>query len=249
MSNRTGVFALAVALALAGVFAWLSGAERSERLHEAPAEGAPEAPPPEEQLPGMPGSPSLPPGHPPLPSPGAGSAAAAGPAPDSPDRRDDGAVHWQVPKSWETLPNPSPMRIATYRVRGSDADAEGDAAEMSVSRAGGSVDANVRRWVGQFQDAPPESRSERTIKGIKVTIVEVSGTYLGSGMMPGAAGMGGGAEAPRPRWSLLAAIAEPPAAGAATPASYFFKLVGPTATVRAARAAFDKLVETLTPRT
>jgi hypothetical protein len=51
----------------------------------------------------------------------------------------------------------------------------------------------------------------------------------------------GAASTPRPRWSLLAAIVET----AGSP--YFFKLLGPAATVRAARPAFDGLVSSCTP--
>ena len=43
---------------------------------------------------------------------------------------------------------------------------------------GGGVEANVTRWVGQFQTDTAAKRSSKTINGIKVTMVDVAGTYL-----------------------------------------------------------------------
>jgi hypothetical protein len=52
--------------------------------------------------------------------------------------------------------------------------------------------------------------------------------------------MAGGAATSHPKWALLAAIAET----SGTP--YFFKLTGPLATVKAARPAFDAMIDSLT---
>jgi len=167
---------------------------------------------------------ALPPDHPPI----GGMNAQRVPmgADDAP------TIRWTTPAAWRAAPNPSPMRLATYRV-----PAPGGApdAEMSVARAGGTTEANIQRWLGQFDDAGPDERTEKTVRGLHVTTVEVTGTYLGAGMGPGAD------STPRPRWSLLAAIVETPGS------PYFFKLVGPTATVHAARPAFDGLVGSCTP--
>ncbi len=147
----------------------------------------------------------------------------------APNKEED-AVSWKVPEKWRTIANPSTMRIATYRISGVSA---ADEAEMSVARAGGSIDDNIERWVGQFEDSPKETRTVKKVHGVKVTIVEIAGTYQTGGM--------GGAPASHPGWSLLAAIVET----AGSP--YFFKLTGPAATTRAARPAFDALVDSITP--
>jgi hypothetical protein len=126
------------------------------------------------------------------------------------------------------------MRLATYHVPA--ASGATDDAEMSVTRAGGTTEANVQRWRGQFQESGQDRRAERHIRGLTVTIVELNGTYTGGGgMMPGAAAT------PHPGWALLAAIVETPGS------AYFFKLVGPAASVRGARSSFDALVESLAP--
>jgi hypothetical protein len=109
---------------------------------------------------------------------------------------------------------------------------------MAVARAGGSTDANIERWRGQFASAADQApkRTEKTVRGLKVTIVELSGTYTPVGMMPGAS-----PGEPHPGWALLAAIVETPG----TP--YFFKLVGPLSAIRAARPKFDSLIASITP--
>jgi hypothetical protein len=167
---------------------------------------------------------ALPPNHPPI------GDTPRGPASPTPD---DAAITWKVPAAWRMAPNPNPMRIATYRVPATDRDT--DDAEASVSRAGGTAEANIQRWLGQFDQAGQETRSERTVGGMKVTIVEVSGTYSPGSMM-------GGAPPPaHPGWALMGAIVE----GRGLP--YFFKLIGPRATMQSARASFTALLDSITP--
>jgi hypothetical protein len=140
------------------------------------------------------------------------------------------AITWTVPPAWKTAPNPSTMRIATYKVAHASAD-KGDA-DVSVVRAGGTADANIERWRDQFEGAREETRTVKTVRGFKVTIVEIRGTYLGGA---------GGTVTSQPRWTLVGAIVETPRL------PYFFKLTGASATVRSARVAFDALVESISP--
>jgi hypothetical protein len=160
---------------------------------------------------------------PPAPTMGQGAGPGAG---------EPSAITWKVPETWQSLANSSPMRIATYHPPGASG---AETAEMSVSRAGGSTDANIERWRGQFEGPGQEKRAERSVRGLKVTVVELGGTYLGGNMMPGAP------STPQKGWALLAAIVETPGS------AYFFKLVGPAASVHAARAGFDALIESITP--
>jgi len=141
---------------------------------------------------------------------------------------------WTVPDDWDTVRNPNGMRLATYHVRGAP---PGDGAiDISVARAGGSPDANVERWLGQFDADPTLRRNDTQVHGLPVTLVDIHGNYRGGGMMPGAP------PNPHPSWTLLAAIVSPP-----TGAPYFFKLLGPTDAVQSARSAFSALVESLNP--
>jgi hypothetical protein len=226
-SSNAPYIALAVVLAGAAAFAVARRDEAPAHDVSASAPAAPEPPAPADphgtmSPPGDPhGAAGLPADHPPI-------------GPDDkvlPDEEEP-AVTWKVPEAWKTMPNPSPMRIATYRVPRASGDA--DDADVSVTRAGGGTEANIERWLGQFDDAGQDKRSQKTVRGLKVTIVEVAGTFLGGGMM-------GAAPAPKKGWALLGAIVETPGA------PYFFKLTGPSASVRAARPAFDALVASITP--
>jgi hypothetical protein len=195
---------------------------RTERAPEPAGTAQSESPRPDTALP------SAPRDHPATPAP-------QGPRPlEGAGANDEPAITWKVPAGWQPVPNPNGMRLATYDVTDS---AGGDRAEVSVSRAGGSTDANIQRWQGQFADAPEGRRAERNVRGLPVTLVEITGTYSSGGMMPGTA-----PASPHPGWSLVAAIVQTSAT------SYFFKMIGPAAKVRAARAAFDALVDSLSPR-
>jgi hypothetical protein len=143
------------------------------------------------------------------------------------------ALEWKAPARWQIAPNASTMRLATYRIP----HVQGDSVdpELSIIRAGGSVEANADRWVGQFDAAGQKTakRSVRKVGAFDVTIVEVEGTYSG--------GMGKDS-GPASGWALLGAIvptAEMP---------HFFKLTGPAKSVAAARADFDAFVGGITPR-
>jgi hypothetical protein len=126
------------------------------------------------------------------------------------------------------------MRLATYRIPSAKGDSE--LPEMTVSRAGGSTEANIQRWVGQFDDAGRDIQKEKTVAGLHVTTVEVSGTYVGGGMM------GAAPAARHPGFMLLGAVVESKAG-----APYFFKLVGPIASVRAAQPGFNAMLDGLVP--
>jgi len=178
---------------------------------------------------------TLPPGHPPVKSklppghPAIGSVSAV-PSLMLPKEAGAPSVEWTVPKRWVQYPNKSAMRIATYRVPKSYGDVEDP--EMSVIRAGGDVESNVTRWIGQF-DEPSRASAKRTTKTIgelKVNLVEVQGS---STNMDGE---------PVTSWALLGAIVETPGT------SHFFKLTGPKKSVDDARAEFDELVASFKPK-
>ncbi|WP_437910818.1 hypothetical protein WME95_24340 [Sorangium sp. So ce327] len=161
------------------------------------------------------------------------AAPAPKPAPAS-GQQAGGALAWDAPASFESAPNPNSMRKATYKIKRAAGDAED--AELSVSQAGGSVDANITRWAGQFSQKSDDSPKRTDLKAgdLKVTIVEVKGTFAGSGM-PGMP-----ASDPKPNYALLGAIVETPSGD-----PWFFKMTGPEKTVTGARADFDKLVNSL----
>jgi hypothetical protein len=191
----------------------------------------------------------LPPGHPPTTGPGAVGAAQLpighpptdrmGPGPaqmvaSEPPPESQAPLEWKVAARWKVVPNPSAFRLATCRVPHAQGDAED--AELSVTRAGGSVEANAERWIGQFDaaDQLKAKRTKRMVGPLEVTIVEVQGNYSG--------GMGKDAPSSGAGWALLGAIVATPGA------AHFFKLTGPAKTVLAARGEFDAMVASLVQR-
>lgn len=171
------------------------------------------------------GSEGLPPGHPPT---GAGDPAGVmGMAPGAAGDVAPSAISWTAPPRWQQVPNASTMRLATYRVPHAPGDAEDP--ELTITQAGGSVEANAQRWIGQFgpEGAKTAKQSTRTVGTLSVAIVEVEGKFV-SGM-----GREGREEE---RWAMLGAIVQT----AGMP--HFFKLTGPVKSVKAARAEFDALI-------
>jgi len=139
-----------------------------------------------------------------------------------------GDLTWNAAPAWHVMPNPSQMRKATYSVPRAAGDPEDG--DLSISQAGGGMDANIKRWGAQFDGAPAPKVTTRTVGALKVTIVETHGTFNAGGM-PGMAASG-----PKKDWALLAAIVD------ATDPPYFFKLTGPAKTVAAAHDGFDAMV-------
>lgn len=160
------------------------------------------------------------------------TAEAAKPA-DAPASTKRGGLAWKKPEAWTDAKSPSSMRVATYQIPKAASDAEGG--EMSVIVAGGSPDANIERWEGQFGGAKAKT-SQKNPHDTAVTLVEIEGEYTGGGPM-----MGGSAEK-KSGYMLLGAIVT-----VGSGQSYFFKLTGPKATLEAARKDFDAFVETIGP--
>ncbi len=149
-----------------------------------------------------------------------------------------GSLTFTAPKEWKTRPPASSMRVAEFVVSKAAADAEdADVIVYFFGGTGGSVDANVRRWIGQFErpkDAPADgNRKSFTVGDLKVTTVDVSGTYVAE-VKPGSAERHN-----KPNYRMRAAVVETPRG------PYFVKLTGPAATVGAASAAFDAFLQSV----
>ena len=143
-------------------------------------------------------------------------------------------VKWAAPAKWPEQPARQ-MRVATYTVPAAPGDAEaGECAVFFFGKSqGGDPEANVQRWSGQFEGSPKPARSSKTIAGMTVQVVEISGTYLPSaGPMMQASGK-------KPGYSLVGAIVPAPEG------TVFFKMTGPSKTVKGARADFDALLASI----
>ena len=167
-------------------------------------------------------------------APTAPNAAAQSAKPAAPARAEiAGGVEWKVPARWAAGAG-STMRVATYAVPAAKGAEAGECAVFFFGAGqGGSIDANVERWSKQFEGTPAPQRTAATVAGLRVTRVQLAGTYLAPGgpMMQ--------STGKRPGTRLLGAIVEAP------DGNVFFKLTGPAATVTAAQPEFDALVASL----
>jgi hypothetical protein len=132
---------------------------------------------------------------------------------------------YTVPADWEEQPPKSQFVLGEFAIPG-----EGGTARLTLSSAGGGIEANVERWRGQFKPGPNDpapQESEITFDGKPGTLVELAGSYTDM--------FGGGA--PSNNWQMLG-VAVPMG-----PTNYFIKLTGPASTVTPRRDEFLKFVE------
>jgi hypothetical protein len=148
-------------------------------------------------------------------------------------------LRYSTPDDWERVAAGSPLRGAQFRiphVRGDDEDGEVVLFRFG-SAEGSGVGNNVERWYRQFSQ--PDGRAskdvavvaKRTVNGLQVTVVDLTGTYT--------AEMGSMQKSGKPGYRLLGAVVE----GQGDP--WFWRAVGPAATMAKAKPGFDRLVDSL----
>ena len=193
------------------VLAFFAGAYWQKTI--APAQPAAEQTAPEANPPGMPSGNAS-------PQIAAGDATSVG-------------LTWDVPSRWKDRGATS-MRLATYDV---PAQGKGDAGECAVfyfgPGQGGDSEANIDRWIGQFENHGKITRATHTYGGFPAKLVEVEGSYLApSGPMMESTGK-------KSDYKLKGAIVEGPNG------NVFFKFTGPRATVDGAAKEFDGLLSSM----
>jgi hypothetical protein len=133
-----------------------------------------------------------------------------------------------VPEGWERKQPSSNFLLAEFNLP----KAGGDEADgrLTVSTAGGSIEANLDRWRDQFGRKPEKASEERkTISGLNVSLVDYSGEFDDQR----------GSFAPatkRSGYRMLAAII--PVEGEL----HFIKAVGPEATIAAHANRFHQFI-------
>jgi hypothetical protein len=146
-----------------------------------------------------------------------------------------GPIKAKVPAEWIEQTPSSAMRKAQYALPKAEGDSEDG--ELTVFYfglgQGGSVEANIDRWIGQISQPDNSSSKDKAkivkkeVLGLPVTQVDVSGTYSAGMMSPGP---------PRPGYRLMGAVVETPEG------PWFFKLVGPQKTIAKWAPSFDFFV-------
>lgn len=155
------------------------------------------------------------------------TGSSPAPAPAQAPASASGKLNYQTPGEWKSETTTSNMRIAQFALP----KAAGDAEDASLvifyfgPGQGGSVQANMERWVGQMQQPDGSSSKDKAktetmkVNGLNVTLLDVSGTYTAE-MTPGA-----GDRQNKSNYRLRTAVIETPGG------PYFIKLTGPAKTI------------------
>lgn len=141
-----------------------------------------------------------------------------------------GAFFFHRPVEWKWVNPESSMRKAELEVPGT-----GGAAEVTFFHfgkgQGGSVQANLQRWLGQFEEPIEEldaKQAEQKAGETDVTMIQAKGTFL--------SGMPGGPATALKDYALLGAILQD------ADGDVYVKMTGPAATVEAAAEEFEKMI-------
>jgi hypothetical protein len=138
-----------------------------------------------------------------------------------------GELHFKAPDGWVKEQITSSLRVAQYKLPKAEGDPEDALLVVYYFGAtqGGAVQANIDRWISQMQQPDGSASKDRaktetsSVNGLKVTSVDVSGTYTAE-MAPGSGSMHNDKE-----YRMRAAVIETPKG------HYFLKLVGPAKTM------------------
>ena len=151
-----------------------------------------------------------------------------------------GTLRFNAPAEWTVQSTTSSMRVAQYGLPKIAGDPEdGELVVYFFGGTGGSVDANIERWIGQMQqpDGKPSKevarRTERKVNGLDVTLLDISGTYTAE-VRPGSAERHN-----KPGYRMRTAVITTPKG------PYFVKAVGPAKTVERWNKAFDGFIDSM----
>jgi hypothetical protein len=147
-------------------------------------------------------------------------------------------ITFEIAKTWKHATPTKQMRLAEIKIDPVEGDKESAELVLFAFPGGaGTVEANLKRWSDQFMDengrAAKIESAKRTGKNVDVIVAEASGRYVAA-LAPGSAEKYDKAD-----YRLLGAIVTTSDAG------YYFKLVGPDATVKAAKPAFEAMVKSI----
>lgn len=145
----------------------------------------------------------------------------------------EGAFKLTAPKGWKREQPRSNIIEHEFALPGEKKEQE--PGRVTIMAAGGSIEANVERWLGQFSNRKEEKVEPKEIEvaGQQVLLVDISGTFRDQR----------GPFAPaveRPDHRMLAAIVATKEHG-----NVFVKLTGPADTIEHQAKAFQEFVESL----
>jgi hypothetical protein len=139
----------------------------------------------------------------------------------------EAGLKWTAPPGWASQ-GAATFRVVTWKVQ----DAECIVYFFGPGQ-GGSVEANLDRWKGQFSQngKPAEAKiTRRTIHGISMTTIDLTGTYIATG------GQVKEGQGPQPNYRMIATVTE------GKTGNLFIRFIGPAKTVSAELPKYEQLL-------
>ncbi len=148
----------------------------------------------------------------------------------------------QVPAEFKRV-EPKSRIVQHEFVASVGVDDSEETARITMMEAGGDVNANVRRWKGQFSggDKQANRTEELSIGKWSVHLVDINGSYAES---MGGGPFSGGKVVQRENYAMIGAIIAPADAKPESP-KFFVKLIGPANVVKANRESLITMVKSL----
>ncbi|WP_395752992.1 hypothetical protein [Prosthecobacter sp.] len=139
-------------------------------------------------------------------------------------------LNFKFESPWAEVQSTGMFRAGTLaaKVEGAEKPLEAVFYSFPGAGGGGDVEANVKRWLGQFNGTPESKREELDANGTKITLVTATGTYNDGPPM--------GAKTPRENYTLVAAIVP------AGESNIFVKLTGPKEAVAKVTEGYKKII-------
>jgi len=149
----------------------------------------------------------------------------------------EGKLRLKAPESW--LRKKPQSMIVEHEFAAPAAEGDTTDGRLTIMAAGGSVEANIDRWISQFSqpdggDTKQHSKTKKIqVAGEDVYVVDISGTFRDQ-RGPGAPAV------ERPKYRMLAAIIATKSLG-----NHFVKFYGPEQTVAKHEKGFQTMIEGL----
>lgn len=151
----------------------------------------------------------------------------------------EGELTFKAPEDWKPVKRRNNIIEMEFAVPGETE--EETPGRLTMMASGGSIEANLARWIGQFKGTGAGTNRERAkiekekVAGMPLTILDISGTFMDSMRGPF------GPKVEKPDHRMIAGILQTGSVG-----NYFFKFVGPASLVEANSEAFRDLLKSAT---
>jgi hypothetical protein len=148
-------------------------------------------------------------------------------------------LRFKAPPEWVVEKPSSTMRLAQYKLPKAESDSEDASLVLYFfgTNQGGSVQANVERWISQMEQpdgGSSEAKAKQetlTVNQLKIATIDLTGTYIAE------TAPGSNVRHNNPDFRLRAAVIETPKG------AHYVKLIGPAKTVSRWEKAFNAYLQ------